>query len=82
MRPETMQSDASASHSTLSPSAAKPSRRLSYKVQRLAEKIRQAIETGELSGKLPGERALAKRFHANAKTLSKALTDLAAEGGL
>src|SRR3712207_8113741 len=38
--------------------------------------------TGELSGKLPGERALAKRFHVNAKTLSKALTDLAAEGVL
>jgi DNA-binding transcriptional regulator YhcF (GntR family) len=33
-----------------------------------------------LSGKLPGERSLAKRFHVNAKTLSKALTDLAAEG--
>src|SRR3712207_3328029 len=38
--------------------------------------------SGELSGKLPGERALAKRFHVNAKTLSKALTDLAAEGVL
>jgi hypothetical protein len=54
--------------------------RLSYKFQRLREKIRQAIVSGELTGKLPGERALAKRFHANAKTLSKALTDLAAEG--
>lgn len=59
-----------------------PERRLSYKFQRLAEKIRQAIASGELSGKLPGERALARRFHANAKTLSKALTDLAAEGVL
>ena len=54
----------------------------SYKFQRLREKIRRAIESGELSGKLPGERALARRFHVNAKTLSKALTDLAAEGVL
>src|SRR4051812_39896521 len=56
--------------------------RMSYKYQRLREKLRQAVVTGELSGKLPGERALAKRFHVNAKTLSKALTDLAAEGVL
>jgi hypothetical protein len=35
---------------------------------------------GEFEGKLPGERALARRFFVNAKTLSKALTDLAAEG--
>lgn len=55
-------------------------RRLSYKFQRLRERIRQAIETGELAGKLPGERVLARRFKVNAKTLSKALTDLAAEG--
>src|SRR3954452_22912508 len=55
---------------------------LSYKFQRLREKLRHAITSGELSGKLPGERALAKRFHVNAKTLSKALTDLAAEGVL
>ena len=55
---------------------------LSYKFQRLRERIRQAIVSGELSGKLPGERALAGRFHCNAKTLSKALTDLAAEGVL
>jgi DNA-binding transcriptional regulator YhcF (GntR family) len=53
---------------------------LSYKFQRLREKLRQAVVSGELAGKLPGERALAKRFHVNAKTLSKALTDLAAEG--
>ena len=53
---------------------------LSYKFQRLREKLRGAIASGELSGKLPGERALANRFHVNAKTLSKALTDLAAEG--
>jgi hypothetical protein len=55
---------------------------LSYKFQRLREKLRQAIASGEFNGKLPGERALAKRFHVNAKTLSKALTDLAAEGVL
>jgi DNA-binding transcriptional regulator YhcF (GntR family) len=53
---------------------------LSYKFQRLREKLRAAIASGELSGKLPGERALAVRFNVNAKTLSKALTDLAAEG--
>lgn len=53
---------------------------LSYKFQRLRERLRGAIASGELAGKLPGERALAKRFHVNAKTLSKALTDLAAEG--
>lgn len=55
-------------------------RRLSYKFQRLRERIRSAIESGELNGKLPGERVLARRFKVNAKTLSKALTDLAAEG--
>lgn len=54
--------------------------RLSYKFQRLRERLRAAIAGGELSGKLPGERELARRFHVNAKTLSKALTDLAAEG--
>src|SRR5271170_4495188 len=53
---------------------------MSYKFQRLRERIRHAVDSGELSGKLPGERELAKRFHVNAKTLSKALTDLAAEG--
>jgi hypothetical protein len=56
--------------------------RLSYKFQRLRERIRQAIDSGEISGKLPGERVLARRFKVNAKTLSKALTDLAAEGVL
>ncbi|HQY89678.1 MAG TPA: GntR family transcriptional regulator, partial [Tepidisphaeraceae bacterium] len=54
--------------------------RLSYKFQRLRERLREAIETGVLSGKLPGERVLARQFRVNAKTLSKALTDLAAEG--
>lgn len=54
--------------------------RLSYKFQRLRERLRAAISSGELSGKLPGERQLARRFRVNAKTLSKALTDLAAEG--
>jgi DNA-binding transcriptional regulator YhcF (GntR family) len=53
---------------------------MSYKFQRLRERIRQAVANGELKGKLPGERELARRFHVNAKTLSKALTDLAAEG--
>src|SRR5438093_6106934 len=54
--------------------------RLSYKFQRLRERLRQAVASGELSGKLPGERQLSRRFRVNAKTLSKALTDLAAEG--
>lgn len=57
-------------------------RRLSYKFQRLRERIRAAIAAGELAGKLPGERSLARQFNVNAKTLSKALTDLAAEGVL
>jgi len=60
-------------------SSAKPTK-LSYKFQRLRERLRAAIASGELCGKLPGERQLARRFRANAKTLSKALTDLAAEG--
>jgi DNA-binding transcriptional regulator YhcF (GntR family) len=54
--------------------------RLSYKFQRLREELRNAVSSGELSAKLPGERELARRFNVNAKTLSKALTDLAAEG--
>src|SRR3982751_6343270 len=70
--------------SSSTPSAASSAkdgvRGMSYKFQRLREKLRAAIASGELSGKLPGERALAKRFRVNAKTLSKALTDLAAEG--
>src|SRR6202167_2540549 len=65
---------------TFPPLAQREQLGLSYKFQRLREKIRQAVAKGELAGKLPGERALAKRFHVNAKTLSKALTDLAAEG--
>src|SRR5215203_3201995 len=59
---------------------AAPTGSLSYKFQRLREKLRAAILSGEFQGKLPGERALAQRFNVNAKTLSKALTDLAAEG--
>jgi len=53
---------------------------LSYKFQRLRERLRNAVQSGDLTGKLPGERTLARRFNVNAKTLSKALTDLAAEG--
>src|SRR5262245_31353394 len=62
------------------PHESQTSAKLSYKFQRLREKLRAAIASGELAGKLPGERQLARRFHVNAKTLSKALTDLAAEG--
>lgn len=54
--------------------------RLSYKFQRLREQLRQAILTGELSGRLPGERTLGRRFEANAKTINKALCDLSSEG--
>ena len=67
------------SHSRSS-SGASSAQKLSYKFQRLRERIRQAIQSGELTGKLPGERQLARRFRSNAKTISKALTDLAAEG--
>ncbi len=54
--------------------------RLSYKFQRLRERIRRSILAGEFGERLPGERALARRYHANAKTVNKALCDLAAEG--
>lgn len=54
--------------------------RQSYKYQRLRERLRGAILSKELHGKLPGERELARQFKVNAKTLGKALTDLAAEG--
>jgi hypothetical protein len=64
----------------LSPTSSDGKTSLSYKFQRLRERLRAAVASGELHGKLPGERALAKRFNVNAKTLSKALTDLAAEG--
>lgn len=53
---------------------------LSYKYQRLRERLRSAVKTGELAGKLPGERELARRYAANAKTINKALNDLAMEG--
>jgi len=59
---------------------AKGNTSLSYKFQRLRREAARSVVSGELSGKLPGERQLAKRFNVNAKTLSKALTDLAAEG--
>jgi DNA-binding LacI/PurR family transcriptional regulator len=75
-----VRSDGAAESQQARPPQPPVSTRMSYKFQRLREKLRQAVTSGELSGKLPGERALAKRFHVNAKTLSKALTDLAAEG--
>lgn len=64
----------------IEPSKSRKTGDLSYKFQRLRERLRQSVLTGELTGKLPGERVLAKRYNCNAKTLSKALTDLAAEG--
>jgi DNA-binding transcriptional regulator YhcF (GntR family) len=54
--------------------------RLSYKFQRLREQLRSAILNGELSGRLPGERTLGRRYEANAKTINKALCDLSSEG--
>jgi hypothetical protein len=66
--------------SKTAPRSSKREDGLSYKFQRLRERLRSAVSSGELKGKLPGERSLARRFHVNAKTLSKALTDLAAEG--
>lgn len=54
--------------------------KLSYKFQRLREMLRQAILTGQFTGRLPGERELARQFGANAKTINKALGDLCAEG--
>src|SRR3954471_16278774 len=74
--------ESSAATSSSAGDAKDRQRGMSYKFQRLREKLRAAIASGELVGKLPGERALARRFHVNAKTLSKALTDLAAEGVL
>lgn len=52
----------------------------SYKFQRLREQLRTAVTTGEFSGRMPGERELGRRFGANAKTINKALCDLASEG--
>ncbi len=54
--------------------------RLSYKFQRLREELRSAILGGEFGTRLPGERALGRRFHANPKTVNKALCDLSSEG--
>lgn len=53
--------------------------RLSYKYQRLRERLREAILSGQFNDQLPGERTLGKMFHANAKTINKALSDLALE---
>lgn len=57
-----------------------PQQPVSYKFQRLREMIRAAIVSGELSGKLPGERELGRRYQVNAKTIGKALGDLMSEG--
>lgn len=67
--------------SPCAPSTSRPSgARLSYKFQRLREQIREAIVRGEFGEQLPGERELGRRFRANAKTINKALCDLAGEG--
>ncbi|MFQ6048140.1 MAG: GntR family transcriptional regulator [Phycisphaerae bacterium] len=54
--------------------------RATYKYQRVRERLRRDIQTGRLTGKLPGERRLARRYSVNPKTVNKALTDLAVEG--
>lgn len=59
---------------------ARPADHARYKYQRLRERLRRAVTEGELSGKLPGERELARRYDANAKTINKALCDLTTEG--
>jgi hypothetical protein len=71
-----------ATASTTAPVPSGPTPNLSYKYERLRERLRAAVKSGELAGRLPGERALARKFRANPKTLSKALTDLAADGVL
>jgi DNA-binding LacI/PurR family transcriptional regulator len=53
---------------------------LSYKFQRLREQLRSAVLSGEFRDRLPGERQLGRRFNANAKTINKALCDLARDG--
>lgn len=53
---------------------------LSYKYQRLRERLREAVLKRELPPKLPGERELGRQYGANAKTINKALNDLAMEG--
>lgn len=54
--------------------------RLSYKFQRLRERIRGDLLGGLFGDRLPGERELGRRYQANAKTVNKALSDLASEG--
>lgn len=67
-------------HDSYSPQSHGPSARLSYKFQRLREQLRSAVLSGEFTGRLPGERQLGRRFNANAKTINKALCDLARDG--
>jgi len=43
---------------------------------RVRERLRVAILEGKLTGKLPGERALAKTYDCNVKTVAKALRSL------
>lgn len=64
----------------MAPPGSESREQFSYKFQRLREEIRRAIGAGELTGRLPGERQLARRFGANSKTVNKALADLSAEG--
>ena len=68
------------SERTSAPVLVSTNSRLSYKFQRLREQLRTAILSGELQGRLPGERELARRYQANAKTINKALCDLSSEG--
>jgi len=45
-------------------------------------KIKQAIVTGEMADKIPGERALAKQFGVSYMTARKAIENLVAENYL
>ena len=54
-----------------------PDRRLLS--SRVAELIREAIRHGEWKGTLPGQRALAERFHVSRPTLAEALAQLRRE---
>jgi len=46
----------------------------------IAEKIKEKIQSGVYSGKLPGERALAAEYRVNHKTINSAVNVIASEG--
>ncbi len=46
----------------------------------IAAQVRQRVETGEYTGKIPGERALASEFGVHVITVNKAITSLVKKG--